>query len=437
MFARHSLPRRSRLRWAAAVGAAATVALLALNGSATADSAAGEPAKRFYDQPLQISDPVPTGFSSWDEVHAAQQRLSAVSDRIHEAAQASGGAGFGSIVAEPAANQLRLYWKGAVPASVQTLTAGNTGVNIVVRPAAHTEAELLGEVDRLVANQPKASPASATKITGAAPRSDASGLTVYVDGSAAEGRELPAVRALGVPVTVKGAVSPQAVSRANDSSPYWGGANWTGSGGCTTGFAVNHDGRTKMLSAAHCATNGISAYDGGGDLMGQVSTSTDTKLDALLIDARSAGRVFNGGPGTGEFTNPVLGRHFNNVGDFICTSGAYSGTRCNIKIVETGVTQTFTKSDSTKVTFSRLALAEQQDDLNAGGNGDSGGPVLEVGSDPTTVWAKGILTGNDPTNASATCTGVPASSTRKCSWRIWYTSVAQSLNNFGATIVTG
>jgi hypothetical protein len=418
----------------------AVAALLALDGSATADPAASEPAKRSTDQPLQINDPVPAGFTSWNELHATQERLSAVSDRLHEALQTPDDAGFGSIVSEPAANQLRLYWKGALPASVRAVIAREVGVDIVVRPAAHSEAELLGQVDRLVASQAKASAAPATKITGAAPRSDASGLTVYVDRSAAEGRELPAVRALGVPVTVKGGVLPQAVSRANDSSPYWGGANWTGDGGCTTGFAVNHDGRTKMLSAAHCATNGINAYDGGGtvdDLMGRVSTSTDTKLDALLIDARAAGRVFNGGPGTGEFTNPVLGRHFNNVGDYVCTSGAYSGTRCNIKIVESGVTQTFTKPGGIKLTFSRLALAEQQDGLNAGGNGDSGGPVLEVGSDPTTVWAKGTLTGNDPTNAAATCTGVPASSTRKCSSRIWYTSVAQSLNNFGATIVTG
>ena len=147
MLARH-LPawRSPRLRWVAAITAGAAVVLLALNGSATAGPSGSESVKQFNDQPLVVSDPVPPGFSSWDEVNTVQERLGAVADQLHEAAQAPDGAGFGSIISEAASNRLRLYWKGAMPASVSALLARDTGVDVEVQPAAYSEAELLAEV---------------------------------------------------------------------------------------------------------------------------------------------------------------------------------------------------------------------------------------------------------------------------------------------------
>jgi hypothetical protein len=427
--AHHYPARTSRLRWAVAITAGAAVSLIALAGSASGSPAATSRGSVDSNRPITVTDPVPAGFTSWDEVNAVQQRLSAISDQIHEAAAAPDGTGFGSIVSEPQARQLKLYWKGSLPASVRTLLAKDTGVSVVVQRAAFSEKELQTEANRMMA---------ANQVTGVAPQADASGLKVFVSGSATAGRELASVRAAAVPVAVESAPLPEAASRANDSNPYFGGANWTGDGGCSTGFAISLGGVTKMLSAGHCATNGITAFDGGGDTMGTVTKSSDSLLDALFINTSAAGVIFNGGPGTGEFTNSVLGRHFNNVGDFVCTSGAYSGTRCNIKIVQTGVTQTFSQGPGKpNVTFNRLALAEQQDKTNASGNGDSGGPVFEVDTDNTKVWAKGTITGSDAFANPATCTGVPASSTRSCSWRVWYTSVAQSLNSFGAQIVVG
>ncbi len=431
----HYPARTTRLRWAVAVTASAALSLIALTGSASGSPAATSGGPVDTDRPIVITDPVPAGFSSWNQVHAAQQRISAVTDQIHEAAGTSEGAGFGSIVSEPAAGRIQLFWKGALPARVQDLLARDTGVSAVVRRAAYSDIELQAEISRLMATQPAG--LATNHVTGAAPLPDAGGLKVYVSGDAASGRELPNVRAASVPVTVQGGVAPELASRANDSAAYWGGANWTnGKGGCSTGFAISIGGVSKMLSAGHCAANGIIARDGGGDFMGSVTQTTSPKLDALLINVSSAGRVFNGGPGSGEYTNPVAGRHFNNVGDFVCTSGAYSGTRCNILVLETGATETFTLKDGTSVTYNRLALTEQQDDLNAGGHGDSGGPVYEVDADNFRVWAKGTITGMlNPGHSD--CTGVPESKDRSCSDMVWYTSVAQSLNTFGAQIVVG
>lgn len=405
---------------------------MALTGSPAAT--AGTPIDS--DRPIVVTDPVPAGFTSWEQVHAVQQRISSVSDRIHQAADAPDGAGFGAIVAEPAAGRLQLFWKGALPASVRDLLARDTGVSVVVQRAAYSDIELQAEISRLMAGQPAGLAATANRVTGAAPLPDAGGLRVYVSGDETSGRELATVRTAAVPVTVQGGVTSQLATRANDSNPYWGGGNWTGNGGCSTGFAISSGGVTQMLSAGHCATSGVIARDGGGDTMGVVTMASSPKLDALLIHTSAAGRIFNGGPGAGEFTNAVIGRHFNNVGDFVCTSGAYSGTRCNIMITETGASATLDLPNGSSVTYNQLVLAEQQDDLNAAGNGDSGGPVFEVDTDNSRVWAKGTVTGLVNAGHSA-CTGVPASSTRKCTDLIWYTSVAQSLKSFNAQIVTG
>jgi hypothetical protein len=142
-----------------------------------------------------IADPVPAGFSSWAEVHAVQERQDVVADQLAEAAVAPDGTGFGSIVAEPDNRQLRLYWKGALPASVRALLAQDTEVTVIVQPAAYSATELQSEIDRMMAARPAGLAPSADRVTGAGPRSDSSGLKVFVNGTAAAGRELPAVRA--------------------------------------------------------------------------------------------------------------------------------------------------------------------------------------------------------------------------------------------------
>jgi hypothetical protein len=443
---RYPAPLR-HLRWAVAVAAGAAAAVTALAGSAAAAPATASGPPTDTARPIVITDPVPPGFTSWDQVLAVQQRIDAVADRIEEAAAAPGVAGFGSLVSEPEASRLRLYWKGALPASIRALLARDTAGSVVVERAAFTDAELQAEISRIMATQPPGSITDpGTRVTGAAPQADASGLTVFVNGSMEAGRALPVVQGARVPVTVEGGVAPRGQSRGDDSRPYYGGAKWTlnGTGGCSTGFAVRVGGVSKMLSAGHCAdSDGQFAYDGGftaNDIMGRVSISSDTLLDALLIDTPSAGVVYNGGVGSGEFANGVAGRHFNHRGDFVCTSGAFSGTRCNIKIAFTNVTQTFSFVGKPNRTFNRLVLAEQQSHLNSSGGGDSGGPVFEVDPiDNSVVWAKGTITGGDSIANPASCTGITHTENgpRLCSWRTWYTSIAQSLNSFGGEIAIG
>lgn len=161
--------------------------------------------------------------------------------------------------------------------------------------------------------------------------------------------------------------------------------------------------------------------------MGTVS-GDDNAHDRLLIDTSSAGQIYDGGVGTGELTKLVVGSSRSRVGDFLCTSGAFSGSRCNIRV------QAINQTISVGYLIFQAVMAEQIDRTNAAGNGDSGGPVLSLSADPNKVIAKGTITAID-SFAPAPCTGVPAGGGRTCSWRMFSIDVADSLTAYGATIV--
>jgi hypothetical protein len=166
--------------------------------------------------------------------------------------------------------------------------------------------------------------------------------------------------------------------------------------------------------------------------MGTVSGDNNS-YDRLYINTSSEGRIYDGGVGTGEFSKPVVGASHSFVGDYLCTSGAHSGARCGIQVKT--INQTVYFPDFNYYIY-QLVRAEQLNHTNAGGNGDSGGPVFSLSADPNKVIAKGTLTGGDLTNTQVSCTGIPTSSTRHCAWRIWYVDVVNSLSAYGASIIT-
>ena len=198
---------------------------------------------------------------------------------------------------------------------------------------------------------------------------------------------------------------------------------------CSTGFAIAIGGVSKMLSAGHCGANGGSAYDGGGQYMGTISGDTNA-YDTLYINTSSAGRIYDGGVGTGEFSKPVVGASHSYVGDWLCTSGAYSGARCNEQVIAVNVTIWV------GYYIYGMVRAEQVNHTNAVGNGDSGGPVFSLSADPNKVIAKGTVSAID-TSTSVACTGIPTGNGRTCAWRFYYADVVNSLNRYGAAIVTG
>jgi len=421
-------------RWLLAPAAAAI--LLSLAAPAPGAMAGAPDGAGRVERPVPITDPAPIGFASWEEVMATQHRLNRVADQITAAAATTAGAasGFSGIVVDTEARQVRLYWKGAVPASVRRVV-DSAAVPVTTTAARYSQRELQVELDRFAAAPPANLIGQRSRVTAVSPLSDGSGLRVSVDGSVADATSLAAVRGAGVAVFVDVA-NPTPITRANDSPPYYGGAltiNSTTNRGCSTGFGVFAGARTLMLSAAHCARPGDQVLDGGRDLMGPAINVVPTK-DLMLIDARAAGVVFTGGPGAGELTNRVIGATANWEGQFVCTSGAMSGTRCNIKIKGINETIFFASTVNGPVTVTGTVRAEQISLANAAGQGDSGGPVFEVGSVSSTVFARGTLASADYTNQPAPCTGITG--TRKCSWKIWYADINTALTMYGAQILT-
>ncbi len=392
-------------------------AVLTAQSGAYADPGASSDPKDLPAAPAAPALPgagdAPGGFASWADLMREQERLTAAADRIVGA----GGTGFAGIEVSAEDRQLRLYWKGRPAAPVRELLDSLRGdVAVQLNEARYSQKQLLAEARRV---------ARAAGVTAASPAVDGSGLSISVSAPSAV-KAADAVTE--VPITGHDIAKPSLSSRGNDYPPYWGGARWNG---CSTGFAIWVGGYSKMLSAGHCAANGNYAYDGGGDYMGTVSGDTNA-YDTLYINTRSAGRIYDGGVGTGEFSKPVAGASRSYVGHWLCTSGAYSGARCNIQVKATN--QTIWVGS---YYMYGLVRAEQVNYTNAAGNGDSGGPVFSLTSDYSRVIAKGTISAGDSYGAPATCTGVPASSTRKCSWRIWYADIANSLSRYGGSIVTG
>ena len=412
----------------AAIRRAATatfVLTLLVAGVTAAPAAAAAPADKATTTGSFVdSTPAPAGFASWTELLGLQQKMNTAAARIETAAQRGATSGFAGIIADPTKRELQVYWKGTAPANL--VAAAQATVPTRVLPAAYSQRELLAAAARFSA-------AASGKFTTVGPRADGAGLIVGTqDGLTG------AARLAGVPVTVQTNVSASPATRWNDSSPWWGGAAWRNSangGGCSTGFAVWHAGVTRMLSAGHCANIDNVATDPTGQTIGSV-VADNTSSDTLIIAASSGGRVFNNstnaaGGVVSEFSNQVIGAQASQVGNWVCSSGAYSGTRCSIQV----------KARNLCINVTGIGVvcgqvqAENTTFTNAVGEGDNGGPVEIVNAANTNqVFATGTNTAIDATNTSTTCTGYVTTG-RVCAWRFYYEDIFAGMAGVGATSV--
>jgi hypothetical protein len=399
-------------------------ALLAVGMTATAAGAATAAGKPQPTGSVIPSTAVPAGFASWTDLLQLQARMNATAERIIAAAHQTADSGFAGVIADPTNRELRVYWKGQAPAGLVAATRATVPVSVL--PAAYTERELAAASARMLAK-------AGTRITSVGPRADGAGLLVGTQNGLAA-----AASYAGVPVTVQTGVAASPATRWNDSPAWWGGGAWVNAtlgGGCSTGFAVFHAGLARMLSAAHCANLGNLATDPTGQTIGTVVADT-TGSDTLVINGSSAGRVFNnstnaaGGVVT-EFTNPVAGSQRSFVGNFVCTSGAYSGTRCSIQVVARDLCITVRGVG----TVCGQVQAENTTRTNAIGQGDSGGPVEIVNAaNPSQVFATGTNTAIDDINTAVACTGyVPTG--RTCAWRMYFEDIFSGMAGVGATSV--
>ncbi|OZV83101.1 hypothetical protein CA850_06285 [Micromonospora echinospora] len=330
-----------------------------------------------------------------------------------EAAQATS-PGYAGLAFE--GDGLTVYYKGPIPSGMQNaLTEARTHGEVTVQPASFSRMELQAAAVRVE-----------DSLIG---RSDIQAIEVKHDGSGLGVEKMPADRVdvaranatrngrpfvevdatlngadFGVPVEVAVASSPfdllacaSTCNRLDDTSAWNGGTRTLNPDAdvanpyykCTTGFGVTKGSTSYVLTADHCATAPDLTYDNKLELMGGVYAGNWDK-DLLLINARGYYKIFDGSPTTSTTKN-VMGWGYHASGEYLCHSGASTGTRCGLRT--DGGDYALYGCDSDGDCFNRHGLIKttQVDGLTAAAAGDSGGPVFSLMTGG--VRAKGILIG--------------------------------------------
>lgn len=247
--------------------------------------------------------------------------------------------------------------------------------------------------------------------------------------------------------------------RYSDVSPWNGGdfIDHNGSIGfsdCSSGVPV-HDtstGTHYMLTAAHCfwafggqyttvhncyRENDGSAYPNcSGTQIGSVTKTENvsagtTSTDTGLIQASTSVVDFDAAWNSqGRATQ--IGSVGNQVGDTICTSGAFDGQICSIVISSTNHQLCGDEGWGTFcVNHLNIAFNPNNSNAVASGEGDSGGPVYSYSG--SNLQVRGMI---DAGTDSKTCTTTPPGTTspppaRGCSHNLWFMGWSYIANQWG------
>ncbi|GAA0604868.1 peptidase [Kribbella sandramycini] len=423
---------RKFLVLAAAATAAATVGA-GFTAPAVAQSTPSSP-------PPSVSGRDNPGPEFWEQ----QAKVVDVADAITAAHRAlPGDSGYAGLVVDAATSSIKLYWQGPVPAAVTKAGLNSTGVKITADPTArYSFQQLLKATDRVIAQRKSIDGA---EVVSSGPLNDGSGLRIGVRGGQAKAAAKAAIAAAagGIAVTVVGedpqtSVATPAASGFGTQSRWnqqaFGGARWRndGGGGCSEGFSLGWEGDSAMATAAHCSGLGGGARNPeNGSQYGWISNRyTNRDIEAIRpLNANDKGffqaSMWWGNTG-GQELWPVRGLTGNHPGMVTCSSGAYSGSICGLRIVSNGTTHCYPD-------FCPTGMVDVRTD-NGGpvwGPGDSGGPIsIPIGSD---VRAGGIISGSDKGGFPTYCVG---EQNRSCASYGWYAPLDQWTGETGFVLRT-
>ncbi|MFF7242087.1 hypothetical protein [Streptomyces collinus] len=387
---------------------------------------------------INLSQKVPNGFSSWADVFEIQNHLDDAASRVRDSIKNPDLSGFTAIEVSPETKELQVFWKGEAPRDLTQLAALPAGYTLKITPSDFSSAELEAAVDDYVANAKKAG----LSFSSVSPKNDYSGISVTAPNSSALVAAHGVAIRNGVPVSfsLQDNVTPTA-NRLNDVSPYYAGA-WYGVPGanCTTAFAVSVGGKSKLLTAGHCAENGdettihnesLNKYVHMGwfekDLLPKNPPSP--AYDLAMIDVPdSAGYAWLGQGDSGDTSVPIEDARDVNIGDYICTNGAMSlQINCNAKVTKINATV----NENGFGVVSKTAFATELSGNELTRSGDSGSQIATLktlGSQS----AQGILAGG--LNAVPCYPGGPVDT--HCMSTVVFTPVKTALSLYGATLKT-
>lgn len=406
-----------------------------------------------------------------DAFWAKQQRVTSVAGKLIAASrkQARQG-GYAGLITAPEKSAVTLYWKGTVPTVVREAMRSDRRVKVKVAAAPYTRHQLMAARDRVVEQRSELP----GKLTTAGPSPDGRGLLI---GMAPErGKALPARKTRAFALGVTGITGGIAVAEVETSSPEtavgkvpagktpagafaldrrgaqsYGGAGWvynSGTGYCSTGFAARNRGTTasRMVTAAHCGRAGGTAHSPeypGNRPFGEIQIQRHSRDMALLYVASSSdpgffkGHIWWGswvGNPSGQSFKRVTGLNGNFPGNKVCSSGAPSGTICDITIE--AVDQIIPNSTPTGAIVRGGVKVRNHNTYYNGrpvpiwGAGDSGGPVVQPVSGG--VQALGIISASEP-KSPTDCQG---QQNRPCRSVGWYGAIDSYVEYEGIDLLT-
>ncbi|GAA2192700.1 hypothetical protein [Micromonospora lupini] len=280
---------------------------------------------------------------------------------------------------------------------------------IELKQGRHTLRELKSASERLINEQQRTD----LSIESVAVPADGSALTVRARDVVRVAEALtpsavarrPVAELVGVPTVVEPAPATADVSRRRDTPQWISGAALTRPGttqsqgyDCSSGLPArrNSDGRSFLITAAHCFANSVTVYtgwEGGGRNKIGVTTARSDYYDAVAIDTSSTGttasRTWDGKPGN-YTVNDVTSSALSYAGDWVCHTGYVSGVVCGVQVTKSWLTWV----GSNGITHGGVE-GQQRDGLQAVRGGDSGGLVFNVSANVR--QARGIASAGNGT----------------------------------------
>ncbi|MFB7511639.1 GDSL-type esterase/lipase family protein, partial [Streptomyces sp. NPDC056144] len=406
----------------------------------------------------RVNGSVPAPYASWDQVLDVQGKMNATAAALKSSPGQGAKGSFVDVTAGPDDRQVVLYWHGDLTPAAEAVIAASA-VPVVVKPAGHTAPDLKRAADRVAeaAESAKIRMVDVTQVQGG-------GLRASIEGGAAEAARLrTAVAAVGVPVEVVPGAEPQVALGDRKNGQYAGGAALA-TPICSTGFAVVYQGQEMMMTADHCfptwaETNerfglderlGVDSFNLFGDLASPKDTvrESTTRVDVATIRPRSnkwvnpeiwTGKSYN--DPSGQAVASVIGAEAPQIGNFVCQSGARSGTKCNLKVVSSQLYYwTGENSGGVQTRYNHGMVAELMTpgtQVWAAMRGDSGGPVVFGTEDQvrlgTKVHAAGIVSASH--GGVRPCPSGPHAGQNICTNAFTFVPIDRALNYLDAGIL--
>ncbi|WP_307485766.1 hypothetical protein [Microbacterium trichothecenolyticum] len=299
----------------------------------------------------------------------------------------------------------------------------------------------IGEVEAIIekiAADSSVLPAGVTFVSGT-PAPDGASITIGVQSTSSSRLHstLLPQEILDVPVTFITKERATTTTRVRNAAPlvaggYMQGPASAGTMACSTGFPVlrNQDNQYNMLTADHCTDlQGASwTWGTGTHTVGRSTFQApgDTDLELFIEPGSLSAWVFAGSYNDATSVLPIRGYVAPVGGNNVCYSGSRSGLVCS-NVLESA--DTFNCVAAFQCYWVRWST--QSAGTPAAGNGDSGGPVIQLArrESDNTVGAYGVgAISMIPGGSSATCTGDPGSTAeggRKCSANVGFAPLSR------------